>query len=138
MAGVGAQLADALVDRAQHRLHAAPALLEFAGDAAPSGWPCSSGDCGSPSQADIPAHHFDGLPGRHRQQVEAQVVGDVALEVAITSRACASLPNSLAGGLRQVVQRFLDLARAQRVADVAIALAVALDVAQVALQQGAP
>ena len=83
-------------------------------------------------------HHLDRLAGRDRQQVEAQVVGDVALQVVHDLARLRILAEQAAGGLRQVVQRFLDLARAQRVADVAVALAVALGVARGRAGPGAP
>ncbi len=135
VAGVGAQLADALVDRAQHGLHRAPAFLEFAGDAAPHRLAVLVERLRVAQPGRQLAHDLDGLPGRHRQQVEAQVVGDVALEVGHHFARLRLFAEHAPGRLGQVAQRFLDLARAQRVADVAIALAVALGVAEVALQQ---
>ncbi len=135
LARVGAQLHDALVHRPEHRLHGAPAFLEFAGDAAPLRMAVFVGGLRIAQPAGQGAHHLDRLPGRHREQVEAQVIGQVALEVAHHLARLRLLAEQAAGGLAQVVQRFLDLARAQRVADVAVAAAIALGMRQVALRQ---
>ena len=135
LARVGAQLADALVDGGQHRGHVAPSFLEFAGDAAPAHLAVFVRRLRFAQPGRKTLHHLDRLPRGDGQQVEAQVVGDVALEVVHDLARLRILAEQLAGRLRQVVQRFLDLARAQRVAHVAVALAVALHLRQVALRQ---
>jgi hypothetical protein len=62
VAGVGAQLADALVAGRQHRLDRAPPFLEFAGDAAPLGLAVFVGALRIAEPGRHAVHDVDGLP----------------------------------------------------------------------------